>query len=90
MYQTIHAADTRDALGEGYTAAIRDAYYRRVPQSADFVMFWWYKAAGLVRKERPERFGFITTNTVHQTFTPARNRQADGLQERRPPRVCHS
>jgi len=58
----------RKALGEGYTDAIREAYYRRVPQSTDFVMFWWYKAAGLVRKERPARFGFITTNSISQTF----------------------
>ena len=58
----------RRALGEGYTDALREAYYRRVSKSADFVMFWWYKAAGLVRKERPERFGFITTNSIRQTF----------------------
>ena len=64
----IGAKDFIEALGEGYTEALREAYYRRVPQSADFVMFWWYKAAGLVRKGRPERFGFITTNSIRQTF----------------------
>jgi hypothetical protein len=64
----IGAKDLIEALGEGYTEALRKAYFRRVPQSADFVMFWWYKAANLVRKGRPERFGFITTNSVRQTF----------------------
>ncbi|WP_263835663.1 class I SAM-dependent DNA methyltransferase [Salinibacter sp.] len=55
-------------LGEGYVEAVREAYYRRVPKSADFVMFWWYKAAKAVRKSTPQRFGFVTTNTIRQTF----------------------
>ncbi len=64
----------RKALGDGYTEALRDAYFRRVPKSADFVMFWWYKAAKAVRgkldgwEETAERFGLITTNSIRQTF----------------------
>ncbi len=64
----------RKALGEGYTEALREAYFRRVPKSADFVMFWWYKAAKAARgkldgwDEAAERFGLITTNSVRQTF----------------------
>ena len=32
-------------------------------------MYWWHKAAELVRvRERHKRFGFITTNSLRQTF----------------------
>lgn len=57
----------REALGDGYTEALRGAY-ANVPDSADFVMFWWDKAAELVRKGKVKRFGFITTNSLRQTF----------------------
>jgi hypothetical protein len=67
----------RDALGDGYTEALRAAY-PKMPQSADFVMFWWEKAALAARgwksatdKARPKgtrRFGLITTNSLRQTF----------------------
>jgi hypothetical protein len=39
-----------------------------VPESADFVMFWWHHAAQLVAQGRLSRFGFITTNSLRQTF----------------------
>ncbi len=64
----------RDVLGDGYVEALRDAYYRKVRQSADFVMFWWYKAAKAVRgkldgwDDAAECFGLITTNSIRQTF----------------------
>ncbi|MGQ0609993.1 MAG: class I SAM-dependent DNA methyltransferase [Paracoccaceae bacterium] len=67
----------RDALGDGYAEALRAAY-PRMPQSADFVMFWWDKAALAARGWKPatdkarakgtRRFGFITTNSLRQTF----------------------
>ena len=57
----------RDALGDGYTEALRKAY-RDVPESADFVMYWWHKAAEAVRTGRAERFGLITTNSITMTF----------------------
>ena len=57
----------RDALGDGYTEALRAAY-ADVPGSADFVMYWWHKAAQAVREGQAERFGFITTNSVTMTF----------------------
>ncbi|CAN5833600.1 class I SAM-dependent DNA methyltransferase [soil metagenome] len=56
----------RDALGDGYTEALRKAY-PKVPGSADLVMYWWDKAADTVRHGKAERFGFITTNSVTQT-----------------------
>ncbi|MCZ8335753.1 MAG: class I SAM-dependent DNA methyltransferase [Rhodobacteraceae bacterium] len=73
----IGASRMRDALGDGYAEALWAAY-PRMPQSADFVMFWWEKAALAARGYRPatekdrakwtRRFGFITTNSLRQTF----------------------
>jgi hypothetical protein len=57
----------REDLGDCYTEALR-ATYPEVPESADFVMFWWHKAAQLVRTGAVKRFGFITTNSIRQTF----------------------
>ena len=57
----------RDLLGDDYSEALRTAY-PDVPESADLVMYWWDKAALAVRGGRAERFGFITTNSLTQTF----------------------
>jgi len=38
--------------------------------SAAFVMNWWAQAAELVARGRVKRFGFITTNSIHQTCPP--------------------
>lgn len=57
----------RQALGDGYVEALRTAW-REVPDSAEFVMFWWQHAAQVVRAGRARRFGFITTNSLRQTF----------------------
>ncbi len=57
----------RDALGDGYTGALRSTY-PDVPESADLVMYWWHKAADLVRQGDAIRFGLITTNSLRQTF----------------------
>ena len=48
----IGASRMRDALGDGYTEALWQAY-PRMPQSADFVMFWWEKAALAARGWHP-------------------------------------
>lgn len=58
----------RDALGDGYTESLRKAYKSSVPDSADFVMYWWYKAAQILSGQKIERFGFITTNSITQSF----------------------
>ena len=63
----IGPARMRDALGDGYTETLRTLYLD-VPESADFVMYWWHKAARLVRERKATRFGFITTNSLRQTF----------------------
>jgi len=63
----IGTARMRDALGDGYTEALRKVY-PNVPDSADFVMFWWDKAAERTRAGSARQFGFITTNSLRQTF----------------------
>lgn len=64
----VGAARMRDALGGAYTTALRKTYAGHVPESADLVMFWWYRAAAIVQAGQAERFGFITTNSLKQTF----------------------
>lgn len=61
-------ARMRDALGDGYTEALRKTYKGKVPDSADLVMYWWYNAAEQVKQGNTEQFGFITTNSLKQTF----------------------
>ncbi|MCB0808025.1 MAG: hypothetical protein KDB96_01995, partial [Flavobacteriales bacterium] len=57
----------RIALGDGYTEALREAW-KELPANIDFVMYWWERAAVLVRQGKVKRFGFITTNSLKQTF----------------------
>ncbi|MCC7279279.1 MAG: class I SAM-dependent DNA methyltransferase, partial [Chromatiaceae bacterium] len=63
----IGAGGMRRALGDGYVDALRGTW-REVPESVDFVMYWWERAAELARAGRIRRFGFITTNSLRQTF----------------------
>lgn len=63
----IGAATMRRALGDGYVEAVRRTW-PEVPESADFVMYWWHIAAEAVRAGQAKRFGFITTNSIKQTF----------------------
>ena len=58
----------RSLLGDGYVDALRATYRDEVEDNADFVMQWWNKAASLVGDGRLDRFGFITTNSITQTF----------------------
>ena len=64
----VGSARMRDALGDGYTEALRQAYKGRVPDSVDLVMYWWYNAATAVQRGPAERFGFITTNSIKQIY----------------------
>jgi hypothetical protein len=57
----------REALGDAYVNALRKAH-PHIPDSADFVLYWWDKAAQAVRTGITQRFGFITTNSITQTF----------------------
>ncbi|TWU39845.1 hypothetical protein Q31b_31600 [Novipirellula aureliae] len=57
----------RDALGDGYTKSIRGTF-KELPESCDYVMYWWHNAAEKVRHGSADRFGLITTNSLRQTF----------------------
>ncbi|MFH5803923.1 class I SAM-dependent DNA methyltransferase [Alienimonas sp. DA493] len=57
----------RQDLGSGYVEALRGAY-KALPESCDLVMYWWHLAAETVRTGGAKRFGFITTNSLRQTF----------------------
>lgn len=63
----IGAAPMRATLGDGYVEALRKTW-KEVPDSSDFVMYWWHQAAETVRLGQAQRFGFITTNSLRQTF----------------------
>jgi hypothetical protein len=63
----IGASTMRRALGDGYVDALRETW-NDVPESADYVMYWWHHAADLTRGGKLKRFGFITTNSLRQTF----------------------
>jgi hypothetical protein len=57
----------REALGDGYAQALREVW-NDVPESADFVMYWWHQAAEIARAGNARRFGLITTNSVTMIF----------------------
>jgi len=57
----------RGILGQGYFEALAKAY-PELPESCDLVMYWWHKAAEIVRTKKAVRFGFITTNSISQAF----------------------
>ncbi|MBV5275022.1 MAG: class I SAM-dependent DNA methyltransferase, partial [Lamprocystis purpurea] len=63
----IGAGPMRRTLGDGYVEALRGVW-STVPESADYVMYWWEQAAELTRTGALRRFGFITTNSLRQTF----------------------
>ena len=56
----------RGELGDGYAETLRSVY-GEVPENADYVMYWWHRAAERVRAGQSRRFGFITTNSLRQT-----------------------
>lgn len=64
----IGASTMRRSLGDGYVDAVRQVFKGVMPDSADFVMYWWHIAAETVRHGQAQRFGFITTNSLRQTF----------------------
>ena len=66
----IGGKDLRAELGGGYAEALWAAN-PKMPKAADFVTYWWDRAAELLtRKKTPlRRFGLITTNSITQTFS---------------------
>ncbi|MDP2314346.1 MAG: class I SAM-dependent DNA methyltransferase [Pseudomonadota bacterium] len=63
----IGAGLMRTDLGDGYVEALR-AVHTEVPDSADLVMYFWDRAARLVKSRALVRFGFITTKAITQSF----------------------
>jgi len=57
----------RALLGDGYAETLRAAY-PEIPESADYVTFWWHRAAELACAGSLRRFGLITTNSIRQQF----------------------
>jgi hypothetical protein len=57
----------RESLGDGYTEILRQVY-EDVPETVDYVMYWWNNAAELCKTMKIQRFGFITTNTICQVW----------------------
>lgn len=57
----------RETLGDGYVDALQMAW-PELPQSTDFVMHWWHHAALMTERGLLRRFGFITTNSLRQTY----------------------
>ena len=65
----IGAANLRSALGNAYTEALWRVH-DHINDSADFVMYWWDRAAEIVADGKiTQRFGFVTTNSITQTFS---------------------
>ncbi|HEY5205218.1 MAG TPA: DNA methyltransferase, partial [Roseiarcus sp.] len=65
----IGGKDIRGRLGEGYAEALWAAH-PEMNRSADFVMYWWDRAADLLTRKgtRLQRFGLVTTNSLTQVF----------------------
>jgi hypothetical protein len=66
----IGGKDLRGRLGDAYAAALWRAH-PKMGRSADFVMYWWDRAAELLTRPgtRLKRFGFVTTNSITQEFS---------------------
>ncbi len=55
------------SLGAEYSVTLRNVH-DEVPESADYVMYWWDMAARSCLRGAINRFGFITTNSITQVF----------------------
>lgn len=65
----VTASDFRTEFGDDYTKALWKAH-PHINESADFVLYWWDRAAeALTRKKTSlRRFGFVSTNSVSQVL----------------------
>ncbi|WP_235897776.1 class I SAM-dependent DNA methyltransferase [Neoaquamicrobium microcysteis] len=61
--------DLRSRLGGGYVETLWRVH-KHMNESADFVMYWWDRAAELLtaKKTPLKRFGLVTTNSISQVF----------------------
>jgi SAM-dependent methyltransferase len=60
----------RSEFGDSYSEAIWKLH-AQLPGGADFVMFWWDRAADTLVESSSSlrRFGFVTTNSITQQFS---------------------
>ncbi len=65
----IGGKDIRARLGDDYVEALWAAH-PHMNESADFVMYWWDRAAELLKRKGTvlRRFGLVTTNSISQVF----------------------
>ena len=65
----IGGKDLRGRLDPGYCDVLW-RLYPRMNESADFVMYWWERAAEALTRPgtRLNRFGLVTTNSITQVF----------------------
>jgi len=65
----IGGKDLRARLGEEYTEALWTAH-PHMNESADFVMYWWDRAADILTRKGTvlRRFGLVTTNSISQVL----------------------
>ncbi|KAB2728007.1 class I SAM-dependent DNA methyltransferase [Brucella anthropi] len=61
--------DIRARMGSAYAEALWKAH-KHMNESADFVMYWWDRAAEILLKPKSglKRFGYVTTNSISQLF----------------------
>lgn len=66
----IGGKDVRANLGDAYAETLWSVH-EEINESADFVMYWWDRAAEVVAQKRSitRRFGFVTTNSITQVFS---------------------
>lgn len=66
----IGGKDIRSRLGDHYATALWKAH-PKINKSADFVMYWWDRAADILTRKgtRLQRFGLVTTNSITQEFS---------------------
>ncbi len=56
------------SIGDEYVDTLREVY-SDVPETSDYVMYWWEKAALAVEAGATRRFGLITTNSIVQAYS---------------------
>jgi len=64
----IGGKDIRERHGDSYAKALW-AVHKHINESADFVMYWWDRAAEIVARGSARRFGLVTTNSITQVFS---------------------
>ena len=62
-------ANLRAAFGDDYVKALWAAH-PHMNESADYVMYWWDRAAEILTRKSTQlkRFGLVTTNSITQVF----------------------